>query len=219
MTNLLRILMLPLGSGERYSLLTVLLYLNSGDGQDFQGGETCYLNAASFAGGHQSIKDKTFVIPQVGTVVIFEHDLYHAGNPLDWGTKYVLRTDLLFDISEDEWEARPIRAATQDKIKDGVFDDSLSKKPMSSLPPATVYELILCTSSLERWTVTDQSLISDALETLGMQDLTIESFCAPGRFALQMMLQDSLRSMSLHDGNKVLIKQLVEHAFSSLARN
>ena len=68
--------------------------------------------------------------------------------------------------------------------------------------------------------MTDQSMICDALETLGMQDLTIESFCAPGRFALQMMLQDSMRSMLLlNDTKKVLIKQLVEHAFTSLTRN
>ena len=201
--------------GGKISLLTVLLYLNSGGGQDFQGGETCYLNAASLA--HHTVQDKTVVIPQVGTVVIFEHDLYHAGYPLEWGTKYVLRTDLLFDISEEEWEARPIKAA-QDKIND-VSEDSRSQPTSLSLPPSTVHELILSTSTLEGWTVADQSMIRDALETLGMQDLTIESFCAPGRFALQMMLQDSMRSMPLNDTKKVLIKQLVEHAFTSLTRN
>lgn len=202
----------------KISLLTVLLYLNSGGGQDFQGGETCYLNHAASLG--QTVKDRTVVIPQVGTIVIFEHDLYHAGNPLEWGTKYVLRTDLLFDISEDEWQARPIKAA-QNKTNDvpPVDDDSRSKPTSSSLPPSTVQELIRSTSNLEGWTVTDQSLVGDALESLGMQDLTIESFCAPGRFALQMMLQDALRSTTLDDNKKVLVKQLVDNAFMSLARN
>lgn len=200
--------------GGKISLLTVLLYLNSGGGQDFQGGETCYLtNDVSL--GQSVHENKTVVIPQVGSVVIFEHDLYHAGNPLEWGTKYVLRTDVLFDISEEEWEARPIKAA-QGKIND-VSNTSLSRS--KSLPPATVYELILSTSNQHRWTVDDQSLMCDALEALGMLDLTIESFCAPGRFALQMILQDSLRSMSLDNDVKVLVKQVVDNAFISLARS
>lgn len=85
--------------GQLTSLLTVLLYLNDGGGVDFAGGETLYLN--HHTDSRQITREgATMVIPKTGRMVIFEHDLFHSGALLDWGTKYVLRTDVLFAVAE-----------------------------------------------------------------------------------------------------------------------
>jgi prolyl 4-hydroxylase len=71
------------------SRYTMLIYLND----DFKGGET------EFYG--QSIYDKNItVIPKTGSALIFSHNCKHAGLPVLMGNKYVLRTDLMFNINE-----------------------------------------------------------------------------------------------------------------------
>jgi hypothetical protein len=104
------------GDDGRRSLLTVLMYLNDGDGIDFDGGETCFLNASCTDNAPAA------VTPKAGRVVVFEHGLFHCGRPLALprggggdgdgcgaptdcavapptprsNTKFVLRTDVLF---------------------------------------------------------------------------------------------------------------------------
>ncbi len=62
------------------SLLTLILYLN----EDFIGGETYFLNS------------ETLVAPQAGKVLVFAHQLWHEGLPVSSGTKYILRTDVIY---------------------------------------------------------------------------------------------------------------------------
>lgn len=69
------------------SLLTVLVYLNQG----FVGGETMFLDYSNVANNPRS------VVPVTGSIAVFEHGLYHSGSPLMDGTKYILRTDILFE--------------------------------------------------------------------------------------------------------------------------
>ena len=74
------------------SLITVLVYLNDGDGVDFVVGETLYLDysTSTSAGAVSKIYDSapkygkytgnastcvTKVVPKRGRVVLFEHDL------------------------------------------------------------------------------------------------------------------------------------------------
>lgn len=90
------------------SLLTVLIYLNDGGGTDFSGGETCYLDAhiLSSLGAATFAEEKiTKVTAESGKAVIFEHDLYHSGAPLTSGTKYVLRTDVMFPRKNENGNA------------------------------------------------------------------------------------------------------------------
>lgn len=61
------------------SLLTLLIYLND----DFEGGATGF-------------ERKFDIQPLKGRAVIFEHRIKHEGKPLQSGTKYVLRTDIMF---------------------------------------------------------------------------------------------------------------------------
>jgi len=71
-------------NGERSSL-TFLLYLND----EFKGGATKYL---------KPFDEHRFIAPKISTgmVVMFQHDIYHEGEPLLGGTKYIVRTDVMY---------------------------------------------------------------------------------------------------------------------------
>ncbi|MEM7151772.1 MAG: 2OG-Fe(II) oxygenase [Myxococcota bacterium] len=61
------------------SLLTLMVYLNDG----FTGGDTDF--------GHIEP-----VVPRKGMALVFEHRLRHCGQQVEQGTKYVLRTDVMY---------------------------------------------------------------------------------------------------------------------------
>lgn len=67
-------------TGEQ-SLLTFMVYLN----EDFQGGETTFLNI-----------EKTIVTPETGMMLAFTHNILHEGSEVLSGRKYVLRSDVMF---------------------------------------------------------------------------------------------------------------------------
>jgi prolyl 4-hydroxylase len=63
---------------KKKSLLSLLLYLND----DFGGGATLF---------------KEFEVkPKKGSILLFPHNLLHAGEILNSGTKYIIRTDVIF---------------------------------------------------------------------------------------------------------------------------
>lgn len=73
--------------GERYgeqSFVTLQLYLNEG----FSGGETTFLSDD----GTMSCP----VTPKTGSVLLFDHSLFHEGSILVEGSKYVIRTDVMY---------------------------------------------------------------------------------------------------------------------------
>lgn len=78
----------------RRTWLTVQVYLN---GQEsFVGGRTRFY--ASAAGG-----DTTQVFTaQTGMAIVFEHSLWHDGEAVPEGTKYVMRTDVLFERADTQ---------------------------------------------------------------------------------------------------------------------
>jgi 2OG-Fe(II) oxygenase superfamily len=60
------------------SKLTLLIYLNDG----FTGGETNF---------------RTFeIVPTTGLLCLFEHPIWHEGAAVKTGTKFVLRSDVLY---------------------------------------------------------------------------------------------------------------------------
>lgn len=67
-------------SGER-SLLTLMIYLNA----DFAGGETYFPEC------------ERVITPQTGTLLLFSHRLWHEGQRVTSGRKYVLRTDVMYE--------------------------------------------------------------------------------------------------------------------------
>jgi prolyl 4-hydroxylase len=68
------------GEGGTRSLLTLMVYLNEG----FSGGET------------EFPEQERTIVPQTGEALLFQHMLLHAGKPVTQGTKYVLRSDVLY---------------------------------------------------------------------------------------------------------------------------
>lgn len=73
--------------GDARSLVTVLVYLTAG----FGGGATAFLDKDDPSGS-----STTRVVPEVGRCVFFEHGLFHTGEEVAAGVKYVLRTDVMF---------------------------------------------------------------------------------------------------------------------------
>ncbi|BDU19378.1 hypothetical protein DYGSA30_08350 [Dyella sp. GSA-30] len=74
-------------------MLTFMIYLTDGD--DFEGGDTLFYSAGP-AGGEEASNVITRIRPRMGSLILFEHDIWHAGEEVTAGTKYVLRSDLLF---------------------------------------------------------------------------------------------------------------------------
>ena len=78
---------LVVDDGASRSLVTVLLYLT----EDFEGGDTVFLDAAEPASCPAAVR------PKVGRCVLFEHALFHTGAEVSRGRKFVLRTDVMFE--------------------------------------------------------------------------------------------------------------------------
>lgn len=76
--------------GSQATFLTIQVYLNGGSGDPLRGGETIFFNSM---GEHQCS-----IQPCTGHVVIFDHDHLHGSSPVLSGTKYVIRTDVLYDL-------------------------------------------------------------------------------------------------------------------------
>jgi predicted 2-oxoglutarate/Fe(II)-dependent dioxygenase YbiX len=68
-----------LDSGHR-SHLAFIIHLN----EDYEGGETGFRYAR--------------IKPQRGMALVFNHELLHEGAPVKKGRKYVLRSDVMFDL-------------------------------------------------------------------------------------------------------------------------
>src|SRR5205085_11315764 len=76
------------GMVSRY---TLQVYLN--DASEFSGGNTRFFAGRAGAMVHS-------VPPERGTAIVFDHLLWHDGEAVHAGTKYVLRTDVMFESGE-----------------------------------------------------------------------------------------------------------------------
>ncbi|KAG5653211.1 hypothetical protein H0H81_001688 [Sphagnurus paluster] len=82
-----------------YSRLTLLIYLND----DFEGGCTTFFLPSPT----QGILEARPVKPRTGTVCIFPHgaakgSLLHEGSGVTQGEKYVIRTEILYEVDKSE---------------------------------------------------------------------------------------------------------------------
>jgi hypothetical protein len=75
-------------NGER-SEHTIMVYLNAGGGIDYDGGSTTFLHP-------ENNKKYVEVVPKAGSILVFDHNMLHEGSVLRSGTKYAIRTDLMF---------------------------------------------------------------------------------------------------------------------------
>jgi len=72
-------------SDSQVTLHSVLVYLNA----DFEGGETRFTEQLEHT-----------VVPKTGMTVIFQHKLTHEGCTVITGTKYAMRTDVIYERLE-----------------------------------------------------------------------------------------------------------------------
>ena len=73
------------------SYITVQIYLN--DLKEEDGGSTTFIKDT-----YNKIYQDYSVIPKVGRVLLFEHELEHEGSILKNGLKYCIRTDVMYSI-------------------------------------------------------------------------------------------------------------------------
>lgn len=152
---------------ESTSLLTVLIYLNDGGGKEFDGGETCFLDSKSIKMNDST----TMVTPSTGDVVVFEHDLFHSSAPLKFGTKYILRTDVLFQLNEGGGGG-------------GVESPRGESNKNADDLAATLFEVC------QQLKVSDDA--KNALADVGLIDLSIEALFNPGQNVVRSILNDVL---------------------------
>ncbi|MES2733446.1 MAG: 2OG-Fe(II) oxygenase [Bacteroidota bacterium] len=87
-------------SHQVQSKLTFMLYLNSSDG--FEGGRTLFYRSK------ESQEIWAAYLPKQGDLIIFDHNIWHEGEKLLAGEKYVLRSDILYEkIAEEDASISP----------------------------------------------------------------------------------------------------------------
>ena len=72
-------------SRTQITLHTVLIYFNG----DFKGGETLFMEQLD-----------QIIVPKPGLAAVFQHKIRHEGRPVLSGTKYALRTDIIFEAPD-----------------------------------------------------------------------------------------------------------------------
>ena len=72
------------------SKLTFMIYLNGKE--NFKGGETLFFPSK------QSDEITYKFLPNRGDLIIFDHNIWHSGSTLLSGEKYILRSDLLYEL-------------------------------------------------------------------------------------------------------------------------
>jgi hypothetical protein len=72
------------------SFVTCQVYLN----QEFRGGQTRFWQEVGYK--THDTRQHLDIVPQTGSVLLFEHELTHEGCAVEDGTKYTLRVDALY---------------------------------------------------------------------------------------------------------------------------
>jgi hypothetical protein len=209
------------GSGMEESFQTDAITSDSPTFQSHSSNTNNYYNNNN----NNNNNNATVITPSAGTVVLFEHDLFHGGRPLLWGTKYVLRTDVMFDLTMEEvqelrsssrrqqqqqqqqqvdvgqYSCNTDNPITVQDLMDQLFNNSGVDVDHDADPNddddddsnRTTGPTISSFSTNIHTNKTIHERLTMALDELGLlHDTTIESFCSPGRWALQTMLQDVL---------------------------
>jgi len=99
------------------SALTFMLYLNSA-GESFTGGSTNFYT-------YKDRKLKQEVVPAAGTAIVFiqeDNDMIHDGGKLQSGTKYILRSDIMFVMGDDN-SSNHLNHIPTDFSTDNYIDD------------------------------------------------------------------------------------------------
>ena len=90
----------------RQSCLTFMVYLTDGD--DFGGGDTLFYSAGP-AGEADGSPARLIgrVRPRTGSLILFDHTLWHAGEMVTSGVKHILRSDVIYRRREVDESTAP----------------------------------------------------------------------------------------------------------------
>ena len=77
------------------SCLTFLIYLS--DAAECEGGDTLFYEAGPTSNAQPVAK----VAPRAGSLIVFDHRLWHAGARVTSGVKYILRSDVLYRAPDE----------------------------------------------------------------------------------------------------------------------
>lgn len=77
---------------QHQSRLTFMIYLT--DGEDFVGGDTLFYARGPTALGAPTVVAR--VRPRIGSLILFDHGVWHAGEPVTRGQKHVVRSDVIY---------------------------------------------------------------------------------------------------------------------------
>jgi len=83
---------------ERHSFFTVNIYLN-GHGSSYRGGRTIFYDQTGHNGKSAEYEESSAFAAQTGEVMVFNHfpqKYPHCGETLSSGTKYLLRSDVMY---------------------------------------------------------------------------------------------------------------------------
>jgi hypothetical protein len=113
---------------------------------------------------HYIIGDVSLIF--VGRVCLFEHDLFHSGAPLHYGTKYVMRTDILFDevIHNNDTCNEQMKACDTQQQKQVKNESTLVSDLCVELEFQDKYIEIL--NELNLFTISCESLLSPGITLL-----------------------------------------------------
>uniref|UniRef100_A0A6B2LFU2 Fe2OG dioxygenase domain-containing protein n=1 Tax=Arcella intermedia TaxID=1963864 RepID=A0A6B2LFU2_9EUKA len=89
-------------SSKRRSHLTFVLYLSSsGKDCDFGGGEFAFLDEKKHL-PDDSYAELVVIPPKPGMVVVFPHRTLHESKVITSGYKFMIRSDVMYDLEEEE---------------------------------------------------------------------------------------------------------------------
>ena len=113
---------------------------------------------------------------------MFEHDLFHSGSPLEWGTKFVMRTDVLFEVQtnlvvDDEVKEENCHSALS-RVENALNDEEKGN--------GSAMELLIH--------ICDEMNLSEddvrILDEMSLLHITPYAFISPGITMLKQMLID-----------------------------
>ncbi|RQP26081.1 2OG-Fe(II) oxygenase [Piscinibacter terrae] len=81
---------------DHRSQLTFMVYLTDGD--EFEGGDTLFFDGGpdTTPRGEPHPPVRSSVRPQAGSLIVFDHRIWHAGAIVTRGVKHIMRSDLMF---------------------------------------------------------------------------------------------------------------------------
>eukprot|EP01060_Flectonema_neradi_P040925 TRINITY_DN94_c3_g1_i1.p1 TRINITY_DN94_c3_g1~~TRINITY_DN94_c3_g1_i1.p1 ORF type:complete len:295 (+),score=53.71 TRINITY_DN94_c3_g1_i1:52-936(+) len=107
------------------SLITLMFYLNG----DLDGGSTNFLEDPDPASPKAKPPLVQEIAPSQGLCICFPHNMYHEGEPLRSGEKYILRTDVMYHRVPSETQGEQSKLEEADALMRLAQDFERSKQP------------------------------------------------------------------------------------------